>query len=157
MITLQRVIGIRKKGHRITSYNVCYTKLLRELKAKSYKCTLKDICLAAHVYLLSILTTETDIITGVVTHDRNATEDAEKILGCFLNTIPNRIKVEDKEKKTELIKKIQKSIKGIKQNEMFLAEIAGIVGDSGNSGSPIFDTLHRITSYNVCYTKLLRI
>ncbi|WP_203457198.1 condensation domain-containing protein, partial [Paenibacillus tepidiphilus] len=42
--------------------------LLGALKrqAKRYGCTVKELCLSAHVYLLGILTTEEEIVTGVV-------------------------------------------------------------------------------------------
>ncbi len=120
-----------------------------EEKAKTYSCTVKDICLAAHIYLLGILSTERDVVTGVVTHDRPVMEDSEKILGCFLNTIPIRVSTENRIGKLELIERVKDSYRKIKSNELFLGDIAGIIGESGVNGNPIFDTLFNFTDFHV--------
>ncbi|MCX7923871.1 MAG: amino acid adenylation domain-containing protein [Clostridia bacterium] len=128
------------------------TGLLKRLeeKARQYGCTLKDICLSAHLYLLSIITTEKDIVTGVVTHDRPVIEDGEKILGCFLNTLPMRIGVECRMNKLELIKAVKQYLVDSKPHELFLADIASIIGEAGSStGNPIFDTLFNFTDFHV--------
>lgn len=119
-----------------------------EARAKAYGCTLKDICFAAHVYLLGILTGESDIVTGMVTHDRPALEDGEKVLGCYLNTVPVRIETDTNIKKTDFINKVKKTIRDIKPNELFLGDIAGIIGEQNGSGNPIFDTLHNYTDFH---------
>ncbi|MCX8130080.1 MAG: amino acid adenylation domain-containing protein [Clostridia bacterium] len=137
-------------GSRILSADL-NPELLKTLerKAKEYNCTVKDICLAAHVYLLGLISSESDIITGVVTHDRPTIEDSEKILGCFLNTMPLRIKVENVVNKYGIIDTVKKSLREMKANELFLADIAGIIGENGTSGNPIFDTLHNFTDFHV--------
>ncbi|MDP4180346.1 MAG: amino acid adenylation domain-containing protein [Bacillota bacterium] len=127
-------------------------ELLLELskKAKLWGCSLKEICLCAHIYLLSIITTEKDIVTGVVTHDRPAIEDSEKVLGCFLNTIPIRIKTDCKVSKSGLLKSVRDYIASSKAHELFLADIAGIVGETSmNAGNPVFDTLFNFTDFHV--------
>ncbi|HEX3045261.1 MAG TPA: amino acid adenylation domain-containing protein [Bacillota bacterium] len=136
----------RKILYRILSHDLLNAL---EEKARSYQCTLQDICLSAHVYLLGIITTETDIVTGVVSHDRPPLEDSEKVLGCFLNTIPMRIKVEPEMKKTVLLNEVKRILRDVKAHEMFLADIAEIIGENGVSGNPIFDSLHNFTNYHV--------
>ncbi len=122
---------------------------LLEQKARYYQCALHDICLAAHVYLLGIITTENDIVTGVVSHDRPAMEDGEKVLGCFLNTIPVRIKVDTEMEKFKLLEATANHLRQAKVNELFLADIAEIIGERGNSGNPVFDTLLNFTDFHV--------
>lgn len=127
-------------------------ELLLELskKAKQWGCSVKEICLSAHIYLLSIITTEKDIVTGVVTHDRPAIEDSEKVLGCFLNTIPIRIKIGSKVSKSGLLKSVNEYLSSSKAHELFLADIAGIIGETGmNTGNPVFDTLFNFTDFHV--------
>ncbi|HEX3029962.1 MAG TPA: amino acid adenylation domain-containing protein [Clostridia bacterium] len=121
-----------------------------EESAREYKCTVKDICLSAYIYLLSIITTDEDIVTGVVTHDRPILEDIEKVIGCFLNTIPIRIKVNEGISKLELLNSIKTYMTNVKANELFLEDIANIIGESsGNVGNPIFDTLFNYTDFHV--------
>ena len=120
-----------------------------EGQAKRYGCSVRDLCLSAHVYLLGILSTEKDVVTGVVTHDRPVMEDAENILGCYLNTIPIRLNVERVTGKTQLLESVKKYMRNVKEHELFLSDIAAITGNSGNIGNPIFDTLFNFTDFHV--------
>ena len=54
---------------------------------------LKSVLLAAHLRVLSLLTNQTDIITGLVSNGRLEDTDGEKVLGLFLNTLPLRLKL----------------------------------------------------------------
>ncbi|HYP27952.1 MAG TPA: amino acid adenylation domain-containing protein, partial [Blastocatellia bacterium] len=51
---------------------------------------LKSICLAVHLKVLSLLTGQSDILTGLVSNGRLEEEDGERVLGLFLNTVPLR-------------------------------------------------------------------
>src|SRR6185437_2753000 len=51
---------------------------------------LRALLLAAHLKIMSFVSGRTDIITGVVTHGRPETEEGERTLGMFLNTLPLR-------------------------------------------------------------------
>ncbi|HEX3048125.1 MAG TPA: amino acid adenylation domain-containing protein [Bacillota bacterium] len=125
--------------------------LLRALEetARGYRSSLQDIFLAAHIYLLGLITTETDVVTGVVTHDRPVLEDSERVLGCYLNTIPIRVQTAGEIKKTEFLELVKNNRRKVKANELFLADIAGIAGENNSSGNPIFDTLHNFTDFHV--------
>lgn len=125
--------------------------LLKTLEnaAKSHGYTVNEICLSAYLYLLSIITTDKVIVAGVVTHDRPAIEDSEKTLGCFLNTIPIRIKLDKEVKSRELLKQTQESLFSIKSNELFLSDISSAIGESNTSGNPIFDVLFNFTDFHV--------
>ncbi len=120
-----------------------------EDRAKALQCTLHELCLCAHVYLLAVTTGETDIVTGVVTHDRPAVEDGDRILGCFLNTLPLRIVLEGEITKSTLAGAVKEAFRKAKSNEMFLADIAASIGESGTSGSPIFSTLFNFMDFHV--------
>ncbi|TFI51868.1 amino acid adenylation domain-containing protein [Mastigocladus laminosus UU774] len=54
---------------------------------------LKSVLLAAHFRVLSLLTNQTDILTGLVSNGRLEDNDGEKVLGLFLNTLPLRLKL----------------------------------------------------------------
>ncbi|RUT36532.1 amino acid adenylation domain-containing protein [Paenibacillus zeisoli] len=120
-----------------------------ERKAKELGCTLMEVCFAAHLYLLGLLTTEQDIVTGLVTHDRPDVMDSEKVLGCFLNTVPFRTRVEKKLNKNDFIAKIRSLLGEAKPHEMFLADIAAAVGEGGQRDNPFFDTLFNFIDMHV--------
>lgn len=109
--------------------------------------TIKEICLAAHVYLLSLLTGDEDILTGVVTHDRPEISGGGDILGCFLNTLPLRIGSPSEMSKSQLLQNIRSHLNRGKENELFLGEIAAIVGESNPTGNPLFDTIFNFTDF----------
>ncbi|HEY0734806.1 MAG TPA: amino acid adenylation domain-containing protein, partial [Herpetosiphonaceae bacterium] len=52
---------------------------------------LKSVLLAAHLRVLSLLHGRRDVLSGLVSHGRPETEDGERILGMFLNTLPLRL------------------------------------------------------------------
>lgn len=61
--------------------------------AMNIKVHVKSILLAAHFKVISILSGNQDIVTGVVSNGRSEEKDGEKVLGLFLNTLPIRINV----------------------------------------------------------------
>ncbi|MBW4678521.1 MAG: amino acid adenylation domain-containing protein [Microcoleus vaginatus WJT46-NPBG5] len=61
--------------------------------AKSADVPLKSVLLAAHLRVLSLLSGQSDIITGLVTNGRPEQTDGERTLGLFLNTLPLRVQL----------------------------------------------------------------
>ncbi|TCP58033.1 amino acid adenylation domain-containing protein [Tumebacillus sp. BK434] len=51
----------------------------------------KSILLAAHLRVMSLLTGQPDVVTGLVAGGRTEAEDGERTLGLFLNTLPLRL------------------------------------------------------------------
>lgn len=51
---------------------------------------LKTVLLAAHLRIVSLLSGQQEIVTGLVSHGRPETRDGERVLGLFLNTVPFR-------------------------------------------------------------------
>ncbi len=54
---------------------------------------LRTVLLAAHCRVMSALTGQADVLTGLVSNGRPQSVDGEKIIGLFLNTIPLRVGV----------------------------------------------------------------
>ncbi|AJY76271.1 non-ribosomal peptide synthetase [Paenibacillus beijingensis] len=114
------------------------------------ECTVRDVCLSAYLYLLHIISNERDIVTGIVSHNRPAIEDGDRILGCFLNTIPIRTIINKNLNKKDFIHSIKNNFQELKRSEIFLADIASILGESGNGNeNPIFDTLFNFMDFHV--------
>ncbi|EPR12948.1 non-ribosomal peptide synthetase [Ruminiclostridium papyrosolvens] len=127
------------------------TELLDRLEkqGKINNCTVKDICISAYIYLLMLTTTENDIVTGVVSHERPAVEDSEKALGCFLITVPMRIKADKNVSKLKLLQMVKAYQLNAKPHEMFLGDIANATGVTDRTGNPIFDTIFNFTDFHV--------
>ncbi len=63
---------------------------------------IKSILLAVHLRVVSFLSGQTDILTGLVSNGRLEATDGERTLGLFLNTLPFRLRLSG-ETWTELI------------------------------------------------------
>ncbi len=64
-----------------------------EALARELAVTINAVCLAAYSYFLHTLSGDEDILTGVVTSGRFPDiPDASRMLGCFLNTFPFRLR-----------------------------------------------------------------
>jgi len=140
-------------GAKITQTLVAEETLeaLEQLSEK-HEVSFKSICMAAHIYLLHIITSEDDVVTGVVSHDRQAIQDGDKILGCFLNTVPLRVKVREAKNNLSLIKQVEKLMAQTREHEIHLTDIAKIIGEKTSEGNPIFDTILNYTDFHVLET-----
>jgi amino acid adenylation domain-containing protein len=61
--------------------------------AQSMGVSLKSVLLAAHMKVVSVLTAQSDVLTGLLINGRPEKVDGERILGAFLNTAPLRLRV----------------------------------------------------------------
>lgn len=73
--------------------------------AKTESVPLKSILLAAHIKVIQLLSGSSEVTTGLVANTRLETQDAEKVLGLFLNTLPFSIDITNFSW-TELIQKV---------------------------------------------------
>jgi non-ribosomal peptide synthetase component F len=67
----------------------------QELKqlARSANVPLKSVLLAAHLRVLNLISGQSDVLTGFVTHGRTEGNEGEQVLGLFLNTLPFRFQL----------------------------------------------------------------
>ena len=61
-----------------------------QAKTKEQHIALKDLCFASYCAGMATLNYQKDNILGYITNNRPVVEDGDKILGCFLNSIPFR-------------------------------------------------------------------
>jgi amino acid adenylation domain-containing protein len=117
--------------------------------AKNEHISSKAIFLGAHLYLLRIISTETDVVTGVVTHNRPEIEDAEKIMGCFLYTVPVRIDFDQIKNYRQLLSFAQNYLVEVKAHEVHLTDIVQFIDEKVTNGNPVFDTLLNYTDFHI--------
>ncbi|HEU0251455.1 MAG TPA: amino acid adenylation domain-containing protein, partial [Pyrinomonadaceae bacterium] len=58
--------------------------------ARAASVPIKNVLLAAHLKVISFISGESDVITGLISNGRPEQGDGERLLGLFLNTIPFR-------------------------------------------------------------------
>jgi amino acid adenylation domain-containing protein len=139
----------------VKSYRYRYSLekgLLGGLKniAKKYNTTVKHLCFAAYLYMLNMLTYENEIVVGLVSNNRPLCEDGDKILGCFLNTIPVRMNILSDITWLDHIHMVEKKMLELKKYErMPLFEIIRIVGESTQNRNPIFDAVFNFVDFHV--------
>jgi amino acid adenylation domain-containing protein len=61
--------------------------------ARTASVPLKSVLLAAHLKVISLLSGNADVCTGLVSHGRLEAPDAERVLGLFLNVLPYRLRL----------------------------------------------------------------
>ncbi|RKR12109.1 amino acid adenylation domain-containing protein [Flavobacterium sp. 81] len=79
-------------------FSVSYDRAIKEKlqkKCKEDQITLKTLVYGALVYTIKLLSAENDFMIGLVGNNRPSLEDGDKLLGCFLNTIPVRNRLND--------------------------------------------------------------
>lgn len=119
-----------------------------EQASQRHSFSVKALCLAAHLHLMHIICNEKDVVTGIVTHERPPLEDGDKILGCFLNTIPIRMDFSNIPDGVTLATGVQKYLNEVKEYEVHLTEIARSIGEKSSSSNPIFDTIFNYTEFH---------
>ncbi len=89
------------------AYNSSYLEKIKTA-AKSDKVAVKSVFLSSFIYALNVISQEKDITLGLVSHMRPQVEEADQVLGCFLNTIPLRVKMEDNSFKNSIASFVQR-------------------------------------------------
>ncbi|HSG38983.1 MAG TPA: condensation domain-containing protein, partial [Thermoanaerobaculia bacterium] len=125
--------------------------LFDDLRARALQqhVSLQALCLAAHSELLRVLTGERDVVTGVVSHDRPGIKDGDRMLGCFLNTVPVRVDTARSVTPLERIGAVSRYLSAMKEHEIPLVDIAAIAGVQGEGDNPIFDTIFNFMDFHV--------
>jgi amino acid adenylation domain-containing protein len=109
----------------------------------------KIIALAAYMQLLRTLNYGNEVIAGLVTNTRPDCEDGDKILGCFLNTVPLRLIMPGDATGAELVRLVNNKVIGLKQYErLSMLEIAQLHNMQTNEGNPFFDVIFNYVDFH---------
>jgi amino acid adenylation domain-containing protein len=119
---------------------------LRQL-ARSVSVPLKSVLLAAHIRVMSFISGQSDVVTGLVTHGRPEDVDGERALGLFLNTLPARLKVAAGTW-TNLVREVFEAERELMPFRYY--PMAQIQRDQG--GQPLFETVFNFTNFHVFQT-----
>ncbi|MGO4295022.1 amino acid adenylation domain-containing protein, partial [Chitinophaga sp. RAB17] len=124
-------------------------------KAKQDNISLKGLFLGAYLFSLNMLTYEEELTIGLVTNNRPVKEDGDKVLGCFLNTIPFRLEMDKREATWQMyFESIEKKLVQLKEHDRIsLLEIANITKEPAAAGkNPFFDAMFNFVNFHVYET-----
>jgi amino acid adenylation domain-containing protein len=126
-----------------------YLQKIEDLAA-GLNTTVKVVSLSAYLYMLKVLNFDEEIVTGIVTNTRPTTPDGDKILGCFLNTVPFKIIVETDLSCFDFIRIMHQKIVELKKYEQLsLPEIATICKEKSDLSNPFFDVSFNYVDFYV--------
>ncbi|GGY14790.1 non-ribosomal peptide synthetase [Paludibacterium paludis] len=98
VLRLPRLAGMREQGAvpslkawRLTLPDDVYAGLLRLMHAASVP--MKSVLLAGHLKVMSLVTGEVDILTGIPVNGRPEEAGGDQLYGLFLNTLPFRFEL----------------------------------------------------------------
>jgi len=119
--------------------------------ANKFHTSLKHLCFGAYVYMLGMFSSyEDEPVVGIVSNNRPIVEDGDKLLGCFLNTVPVKMVIPREGTWREYITRVENKLKELKTYErLSLFEIARLINETGKDRNPIFDTLFNFMDFHI--------
>jgi natural product biosynthesis luciferase-like monooxygenase protein len=117
----------------------------------------REIVFGACIYVLKMLSQQDDFVVGVVSNNRPAIEDGDKVLGCFLNTLPLKLQFDKLNDMTwlEYFRYIEAQILELKiRDRSTLLEITKITGQRSGSENPFFDVIFNHVDFQNVYKEL---
>ncbi|BAY66402.1 amino acid adenylation [Calothrix brevissima NIES-22] len=119
--------------------------------AQSLKVPVKTVLLAAHLRVLSLLSGQSDVVTGLVTNGRSEVTDGERVLGLFLNSLPLRLQFPGGTW-TDLVKNVFETEQELLPHRRYpLAELQRVLGRQS-----LFETAFNFNHFHV-YQNLLNL
>ncbi|MCU0285070.1 MAG: amino acid adenylation domain-containing protein [Acidobacteria bacterium] len=121
-----------------------------ETLARKYNTTLKHLCFTAHVGMLSMLSYENEFVVGLVAHNRPLSEDGDKIIGCFLNSVPVKINIpwHTGWRWLDFARMIDNKMLELKKYDRLpLFEIVKHLEEKTDEKNPLFDTLFNFIDF----------
>jgi amino acid adenylation domain-containing protein len=126
--------------------------LLEQLNhlADRYHTNLKNLCFGAYACFMNMFSYEDEVVVGVVTNNRAEKEDGDKVLGCFLNTVPVRLIIPRGITWRQYIQLVELKMLEVKKHErLSLFEIAVAIGEKSKDRNPIFDSLFNFMDFHI--------
>ncbi len=136
------------------TYDADFRKQL-EHKCQESDVTLKSVIYGAFVYAMNLINYENDFVVGMVANNRPVVEDGDRLLGCFLNTIPVRNKLDHIQSLSlaEYFKQIAKKLEEVRKNEhLTLYSISKIMNEQSSGESPFFDVMFNYVNFHIYNT-----
>jgi amino acid adenylation domain-containing protein len=113
--------------------------------------TLKAVVLAAYAFALNLFTGEGEVTAGLVVNRRPELSGGDQLLGCYLNTLPVRLRYQPMPP-LEWVDLVSRKLAALKTFEgLTLADIARVCGTAGQGGNPFFDAVFNYIDFHVLH------
>lgn len=113
--------------------------------------TLKAVVLAAYAFALNLFTGEGEVTAGLVVNRRPELSGGDQLLGCYLNTLPVRLRYQPMPP-MEWVDLVSGKLAALKTFEgLTLADIARVCGTAGQGGNPFFDAVFNYIDFHVLH------
>ncbi|MGG1390238.1 amino acid adenylation domain-containing protein [Brevibacillus brevis] len=123
--------------------------MLRQFAAE-HKTTIKAVCFSAYTAMMNSMAREGDFLVGLVVNNRPLCADGEQILGCFLNTVPVRVRVEKEITWLDLLDDMNRKLTEIQQyGRVSLQHIQQVIGKTTFESSSLFDNFFNYVDFHV--------
>ncbi|RBL90282.1 non-ribosomal peptide synthetase [Chitinophaga flava] len=125
--------------------------LMQKLKqaATTLQVSEKAIAFSAYLYLLKVLNFDQQVLTGLVTNMRPNLPNSDQLLGCFLNTIPFYLTVDEQQTGVELALRVHEKMVLLKDKERLSMFEIGRLHNKEQAGNPFFDVLFDYVDFHV--------
>jgi amino acid adenylation domain-containing protein len=138
-------VAVRKSGNATRAVEIPseVSEGLNRL-SKSMKVPVKTILLAAHMRVMSIITGEFDMVTGLVSNGRPEEVGGEALLGLFLNTLPFRMNLNGGTWKELIQQTFDNEQEMLPYRRFPLAEIQKVT-----KKKDLFETMFNFTNFHI--------
>ncbi|SDD50751.1 surfactin family lipopeptide synthetase A/fengycin family lipopeptide synthetase D [Paenibacillus sp. CF095] len=115
-------------------------KSLIEQTATKYSVSIKTILFTAYACMMNMFDADNDFVVGMVVNNRPFIEDGDKILGCFLNSLPIRLNMKEILSWQELLATMDKKLAEAHQyGRLPLSRIQQAINE--NTSEMLFDNI----------------
>ncbi|CAM4488417.1 non-ribosomal peptide synthetase [Paenibacillus tarimensis] len=112
--------------------------------------SIRTYCFAAYASMMSMLSYDSDFIVGLIENNRPVCDDSDRLLGCFLNTVPVRVRMERGVTWNEYVRGIHRQLIELKHyGRLPLYEILKAAGEPSQDENPLFDTVFNYVDFHV--------
>lgn len=110
----------------------------------------RSLLFAACVSAMKMLTCQSEVTVGIVLNNRPETEDGDKVLGCFLNTLPVRYSISPQDTYREVVMQVANKLRNIQlYKHSTLREISELVDHDQEEKRPLFDTIFNYMDFHI--------
>ncbi len=126
---------------------------LSEIKkmAQQEGVSLKAVFFSAYLYLLNALQYDQDLTVGLVSQVRPLREDGDKLLGCFLNTVPFRWRFDNAALSwSDYLGLIEEKLIALKgRDRLSLLELSKMMEEETDNHNPFTDVLFNYVDFHM--------
>lgn len=114
--------------------------------------SIRAICFSIYLQIIKSLAIQNEVVVGLHTHNRPIAKDGDKLLGCFLNSIPVKCTINDQLTRIDHLKKIHEKLTYLSAfSTLSLVEIVKVAAPPKRPSdtNPLFDTLFAYLDFHV--------